>query len=580
MGPETKRGLARGGALICALSVFPALSAGCYSGLQLSADEAVGDGETDSAGADSARPDSGPGGSGGGDDEPPTLCNGEPGVSARPMLRLSPIEYENTMRDLLGDPGFDAEYDDNELDLAVTERGVRQLRNGAETAIGRRAEWTAPVYACDIETDDDDGCADALIDEFAPRAFRRPLQDGEREWLRSVYDDAHDSESFEDSMEILTETILQAPSFLYVHFEGEPVDGAPEYIRRLTSHEVANRLSYFVWDTMPDEALFAAAEAGELTSKEKLAEQVDRMLQDPRSKAGVARFVWEWVELDGGSTHPSLEEANKLGDLFPEYSPALTEAMRIETEALIADSVDNGSFGDLMTTNRAYVNRSLADLYGVTGGPVDDADWQWVELDPSQRSGLLTRAAFLTVYATPTVQSPIQRGVSVIRDVLCMDLGDPPANVDNTPPTGSDGGTIRDDVLARTSGADCSGCHNFINPLGFAFGNYDAIGRYQENELLSGLEINSEGEITAGDQLGPVANAVDLSEKLALSTMVRGCFADHWFEEAVGGELGELDDCERDRVLAVFEETGDIQEMIKEVVLSDTFRFVNVSEGE
>ena len=466
------------------------------------------------------------------------------------------------------------------VDLAITERGVRQLRNGAETALGRRAEWTASVYACDIETDDDDGCADALIDAFAPRAFRRPLHDGEREWLRSVYEDARDSESFEDSMEILTETILQAPSFMYVHFGGEPVDGAPEYIRRLTSHEVANRLSYFLWDTMPDEALFAAAEAGELTSKEKLGEQVDRMLQDPRSKAAVARFVWEWVELDGGSTHPSLEAADKVGDLFPEYSPALTEAMRIETEALIAEAVDNGSFGELMTTNQAYVNRSLADLYGVAGGPVDDADWQWVELDPSQRSGLLTRAAFLTVHATPTVQSPIQRGVSVIRDVLCIELGDAPADVQNTPPTGSGGGTIRDEVLARTSGSDCSGCHNLINPLGFAFGNYDAIGRYQHNELLSGLEIDSEGQITVGDQMGPVTDAVDLSEKLAMSTTVRGCFADHWFEEAVGGELGELDDCERDRVLAVFEETGDIQEMIKEVVLSDTFRFVNVSEGE
>ena len=121
MGLETKRELARGDALMVALSVLPALSAGCYNGLQLGADDAaVGDGETDAAGADSAGADSGDSGSGGsGDDGPPTSCNGEPGVSTRPMLRLSPIEYENTMRDLLGDPGFEAVYDDGELDLSV-----------------------------------------------------------------------------------------------------------------------------------------------------------------------------------------------------------------------------------------------------------------------------------------------------------------------------------------------------------------------------------------------------------------------------------------------------------------------------
>ena len=312
---STKRARARAGARLCALIVAPWLAAGCYSGLELgpkgaAAGDSAGSGSTgDGDGADS----------GGGDSQPPALCNGAPGVSPRPMMRLSPIEYENTMRDLLGDPDFVAEYD--EFEPVISERAVRQLRNGAETALERSDHWTAPVYPCELGEAEEPGCVDGFLDDFAARAFRRPLTDSERQWLRGVYDEARATEDFAHAMAILTETVLQSPSLMYLHFEGEAVDGAPANIRRLTNHEVASRLSYFLWDTMPDAELLAAAGSGQLTTKEGLASHVDRMLEDPRSEAKVQQLVWDWVELDGGETHFALEDANKNPRAFSRVHP-------------------------------------------------------------------------------------------------------------------------------------------------------------------------------------------------------------------------------------------------------------------
>jgi hypothetical protein len=563
-------------------SLLPALAvSGCYSGLQMDEGAAAGDSASDTAADTAGGPDgSGPGG---GDAEPPALCNGEPGVAPRPMLRLTPTEYENTMRDLLGDPQFVTDYD--ALEPVVTERAVRQLRNGAEAALERRDAWTAPVFPCDLGGSADDACVESFLDDFAPRAFRRPLKSGERQWLRSVYDEASSTMDFAGAMEVLAQTVLQSPGFVYLDFEGIPVEGAPDEIRLLSDYEVANRLSYFLWDTMPDDALFDAAAEGKLVTKAGLAEQVDRMLDDPRSQAKVQDLVWQWVELDGGTLHFSLEESAKNPELFPEYDPGLQAAMRTEFEALVSDtfSEQGGSFDTLLTSRRAFVNRSLADLYGVQGGPVDDDDWQWVELDPTQRSGLLTRAAFLAVYAGPNVHSPIRRGVSVIKDVLCTSLADPPPDANDVPPEGGDDDeimTVREQVDARTMVDGCAACHQLINPVGFSFENYDAIGRWQDNEVVSGLPVDSSGAIHTSDVDGPVDDAIALSERLITSAQVKECFADSWFQQAIGGELGELDDCERERILQEFSASGDMRALVKEVVLSDTFRFINTSAQE
>ena len=505
-------------------------------------------------------------------------------MAARDMRRLTPAQYQNTMRDLLGDPEFVAEYDD--VELVPTERGVRQLRGGAESAIARVDQWSAYLVPCDIGGAEDAACPGAVIDALVPKAFRRPITDEERDWLLAVYEETLEEHDFKSGMEALLGTILQAPAFVYIGEVGTPVDGAPDEIRALDDYEMASRLSYFLWDSMPDDPLFEAAEAGELTTQDGLRAQVERMAVDPRAEAKMQAFVYHWLELDGGPSHFALGEQTKDLDLFPEYTPAFVDDMKTELDAFVHRVLfeSDGSFDDLLVSREAYVNGSLSELYGVDGGPMADETWEWVQLDPTRYSGILTRAAFLSTYASPEVQSPIRRGVWVYEHLMCGTLGEPPPNASDVPVDGGnvDGEvlSVRDDVELRTQGPDCSGCHDIINNIGFAFENYDAIGRWRSVELTSSQFIDPTGNVMGTDIDGEVANGIALSDKLVDSKMVKRCFATRWFEQAVGGPPNIEDVCSVEQIEDHFAETGNVRELMVAIATSDAFRFINTAGGE
>jgi hypothetical protein len=555
-----------------------AMMVGCYSGW---------DGAKQSGSAsDSASGSAEEGGSGGdtGDAPPLDACGGGiPEVAPHAMHRLTPLQYTNTIRDLFGDPEFAASYAD--LDPIPSMLGVRQLRTDAELVLARRDNWANDVFGCDTSGAADDACAESFIDGFGAKAFRRPLTDEERQSFRALYDSAASEFTFADAMDVVLASMLQSPQFLYLAEVGDPIEGAPDTIRRLRSYEIASRLSYLFWDTMPDDTLLAAAEANDLMDREGLRAQAERMLADPRAEGMVQDFMWTWLQLDGGQLHHALEQTDKDTTLFPEYGPALQEAMRTEIEALVHDvyfGESDPTFDTLLRSNRAYVNASLAALYGVPG-PADDATWAWVELDPTQRAGLLTRAGFLTVFATSTVQAPIRRGVLVIEEVLCNELGQPPPDVDNSPIEGGEdpeGGTltVREAVAERTKTQQCQSCHSVVNPAGFAFEHYDAIGRWQDEEVISGLPVDSRGELISSDVDGPVADALEMSQKLAGSEKVRECFASRWLFRGTGTSGDDASDCDREATLTAFAESGDVRELLVNVVLSDAFRFINTGD--
>jgi len=558
---------------------------GCYSGLD-GGDGAVGEGGADGAegadGADGGADGADDGDGDGGDGGPAASCGEVPTVAGRDMRRLTPVQYQNTMRDLLGDPEFVAEYDD--LELVPTERGVRQLRGGAESAIAGMDQWNQDLVPCDINGPEDAACPGAFIDALASKAFRRPITDAERDWLLAVYEETLEEHDFKSGMEALIGTILQAPAFIYISEVGTPVEGAPDEIRALDDYEMASRLSYFLWDSMPDDALFDAAAAGELTTQEGLQAQVERMVADPRAEAKMQAFVYHWLELDGGPSHFALGEQTKNPDLFPEYNPAFVDAMKTELDAFVHRSLfeADGNFDDLLVSRDAYVNGSLSELYGVQGGPMDDDTWAWVQLDPTRYSGVLTRAAFTSTYASPDVQSPVRRGVWVYSHLMCGVLGDPPPNANDVPVNGGevDGEvlSVREDVELRTSGPDCSGCHDIINNIGFAFENYDAIGRWRSMELTSGRIIDSTGTVMGTDIDGPVANGIDLSDDLVGSGMVKRCFAKRWFEQAVGGPPEIEDVCSMEQIEDEFAKTGSVRDLMVAITASDAFRFVNTTK--
>lgn len=500
------------------------------------------------------------------------------------LRRLDPDQLAATARDLLDLRDEDV----SPLRIPLDEGTVPSLLTvdrldaaaTAVTALGAHHSF-AP---CAITGAGSPECAEAFITAFGGRAFRRPLTAEESAWLRGVYQGARAQFSFAESIDVLARVILASPQFLYVLEEGVEEAGLPSGLLRLTPWELASRLSYFLWDTMPDDALLSAAAGDRLKTSAEVLAQVDRMLADPRARAKFIRFTSKLMELNGTARHVSIEEAVKDPTRFPLDSPALRQAMRQEIESFVGKIWDEGgSLEALFTSRDAYVNGPLAQLYGVSGGPTRADEWAWVSLPASQRAGVATRAAFLFVYATPEIPSPIRLGAAIWRDFLCYTFPPPPPEaMDVRIVPGEQGGrvlSIRQAVEAKTSGGNCVGCHAKMNPAGFTFGHYDALGQWQDEErgvTPTGANytasIDSTGELVGSDVTGVVPDALALSAKLASSRQVKSCFATRTWGAAFGRppQAGEESSVRyvQDKLAA----TGSIKDAIRAVVDSPGFR--------
>jgi hypothetical protein len=476
---------------------------------------------------------------------------------------------------LLGSAALEPLLDADREPIATLD-AVRKWYNAADGAVPLTASWLSAYGHCAPE---EAACAVILYEAFAARAFRRPLLDDERAWLAESWAALPPSASLALRLETIAELILQAPQFLYLYTEGTP-SGA---VNVLNGHERAQRLSYFLWDSLPDAALLAAANSGALGTSAGMRAQAERMLEDERAKPVLRSFLAEWLELDGAAILPSLDETPKNTRLFPDFNDVLRSSLRREVE-MFMDHVmfeEAGSLEALFSSTRAYVNAPLAKLYGVAG-PASADDWAWVDLDPTERAGMLTRAGFLAVHATQNVTSPIRRGVYMLTEVLCVDLPSPPANVDNTPveATEDDAASVREATLKRTSNPSCAGCHIEINELGFAFEHYDAVGSWQDEESATGSVIDATATLSnAGNGVdGPVNGAIELSARLAQSPEVARCVTQKWFEVALRRSPVPLDACSVQKIAAKTAESRSMRELLLAMVESDAF--LNVNHGD
>jgi Protein of unknown function (DUF1592)/Protein of unknown function (DUF1588)/Protein of unknown function (DUF1585) len=520
----------------------------------------------------------GPGGPGG-PGSSPVACEGRQ-VGPERIHRLTPKEYTNTLRALLGDDTLELVLDADREPIATLD-AVRKWYNAADSAVPSTSAWLSAYGSCNADADP--ACAVSLYESFAERAFRRPLKADERTWLADSWAVLPAAAPVSARLETMGELVLQAPQFLYLYTEGT----ATGAVSILDGHERAQRLAYFLWDGPPDEALLAAAAAGGLDTAAGMREQAEHMLADERAKPVLRTFLVDWLELDGATILPSLEQTPKDADRYPGFDDVLRQSMRRELESFM-DYVmfeQDGSLEALFSGTRAYVNAPLAAIYGVSG-PATADDWAWVDLDPTKRAGMLTRAGFLAVHASQSVTSPIRRGVYLLKQVLCVDLPSPPANVDNSPIEVSKddmaGGvtTVRQATLKRTGNPTCAGCHVSINELGFAFEHYDAIGRWQETEVGTGGTIDATATLShAGDGIdGPVDGAIALSNKLAKSPAVAECATRKWFNVALRRSPVALDACSIAKVSAKVAESQSIRELLLAMVETDAFLDVNHGE--
>jgi len=468
--------------------------------------------------------------------DPGTLENGVP-YGTR-LQRLTHAEYERTVTDLLGvgagsssefldDPSFSG-FDNNADGLRVGGRLGRDYRRAAE-AIAREVvgsdELLARVLPCD---DASVACATEFVTSFGLRAFRRPLREAEVGRYVALFAEGpslvQSGSDLSDGVLLVIETMLQSPNFLY-RSELSTEEDADGFIP-LNDYEIASRLSYMLTASMPDAELFRAARAGELTTSEGIRTQAERLADSAAIRPRVLDFHEQWLDLK------AYRELSKDAELFPDFSPELAEDYVGEVHRFVEHvTLDEGrGLPSLLTAPYGFVNQRTAPFYGLDANDFDD-EFSLVEFSGKERAGLLTGLGFLSAHAYTTDTSPIHRGVFVLRRILCEAIPDPPGGIDLTlPETTDEIVTTRDQVEAHTAAPVCSTCHSLINPIGFAFENFDAVGAARESD--NGAPLNTAGSVELSEESLQFSGALDLISQLAESESVRSCYAKQWLRYA------------------------------------------------
>ena len=500
--------------------------------------------------------------------------------------RLTHQQWENSVRDLLRlgyTPGLSAGFepdtrisffDNNSRALRVSGDLWSNYQSAAESlaasVTGDEAALSRLIPS-NLSGDATDQ-ARAVVRELGRRAYRRLLSSDEIAAHLALFGDGAthfpEMDPFDAGVRMLIEALLQSPYFLYRVETGVDRNGSA---MSLDDFEVASRLSYMIWNTMPDDALLDEAERGALSSPDQIAAQAARLLDDPRGQAMVERFhgqLFNWG-LYRGLSKDTAE--------FPLYYDSVGDDMYEEARRFVEHVVlaEDGSLAELFTAPYTFANDRLAAIYGLDGS--FDQSFTKASFDPSadpQRGGLLTQLGFLASHGGLT--GSIHRGVFINHRVLCTDLPAPP---DALPPIPADEGmtmTSRERIELHTGPGTCGAtCHGrYINPVGFAFESFDSLGQYRVEE--NGRPIDASAAFEFADGLMEFDGASEFNETIADRVETHDCYTKHWVEFALGRDTAGSD-------LDLIQSLGDssldgfsIKELIIELVKSDEFRSRNV----
>ncbi len=402
---------------------------------------------------------------------------------------------------------------------------------------------------------------------FATRAFRRPATEGEVERLLKLYDQAEkEGERFEHRVRLALSAVLVSPHFLF-RVERDPPKAKPGTAYPIGEYELASRLSYFLWSTMPDEELFALAAKNEL--RKNLAAQLQRMLKDPKSAAFVRNFAGQWLTLR------KLDTVTPDAKTFPTFDAELRAAMRMETELFFeAILKEDRSILDLLDADFSFVNERLAKHYGIEG--VTGKEFRRVKL-PAHRGGILTQASILTLTSNPTRTSPVKRGKWVLDQIFNTPPPPPPPDVPELKEEKRLTGSLRQVMEMHRANALCASCHQKMDPIGFAFENYDAIGAWRDRDGQAAIDPS--GTLPGGPSFqGPAELKTILKSKKELFAR---CLAEKMLTYALGRGLEYYDRCAVDKILdALGHNDYRSSTILVEVVKSEPFQLRTATGGK
>ncbi len=501
-----------------------------------------------------------------------------------PLRRLTPTEYRNTVRDLFPDQYFSLGNFPFAVDLAVsgfqnnaevqatTAVLVEQQRNAAR--ILAAAISPQMNLGCDgAGYDEELLCVGRWLEETGWKFLRRPWEPDELQAYKDFFAGKLTELTYWPAIELLLQAMFQTPDFLYrLEFGLEEVgtesDEDLEYRRvELDPWEIATRLSYLILGSLPDDALFDAAQSGALSDPAEIEAQARRLLNDDRARAAVSEYHRQWLSLD------KLQSMVKDPNVYGYWNTMMRGSMASEpirfVETVVFDQ--GGTLDALLTTPGTWVDNRLAPLYQVDSPP--DEEWVWVDLDPTQRAGLFTQTGFLSLQAHATYPSPIKRGHFLLDRVLCLRPPPPPDNENFFPPLPADdpNATNRERYEARTAAPACQQCHGAMDPLGYPFESLDGIGQFRTTD--SGQPVNTVSELVGTDVDGEVQDVVDLMDALAESVHVEQCYALHWFRYGMGRTERAVDQDAIQQIADQFvAEGGDIKELLVAVAGTERFR--------
>ena len=511
-------------------------------------------------------------------------CSSEQHPGRVTIQRLNRAEYNNTIRDLTGldlrladefpsddvGEGFDNIGEVLSLPPILLEKYFTAAFTIAEQVMQEEASRRRVL----THEPKSEGVADLVeaarrnVETFASKAFRRPVTVAEQERLFAIMRFAWERDSSpEEIYKTVIAAILSNPNFLF-RVERDPDTTSGESVRELDGFELASRLSYFLWSSMPDQKLFDLAASGKLQDRTVLAEQAKRMLADPKSRALVENFAGQWLQLR------DVSRLTPDPDLFPDFDDELRDAMRRETELFFETMIrEDRSVLDFLTADFTHVNQRLAKHYGIPD--VTGAEFQRVPLAEGRR-GVLTHASILMLTSNPTRTSPVKRGKWILQNILAESPPPPPADVPELEENAETLGSLREQMEQHRNNEACAVCHRTMDALGFGLENFDAVGAWRQRD--GQFEIDASGELPGSVRFD---GAVDLMEILSeqKADQFFQCLTQKLLTYGLGRGLSSYDRCVvKDSVAALKNNDYRFSSLVTSIVTSDAFTMREWSE--
>ncbi|MDX2019792.1 MAG: DUF1588 domain-containing protein [Deltaproteobacteria bacterium] len=518
----------------------------------------------------------GTGGSGSVGDVPAGACS----LPSGSIRQLTPSQIEASLTKLV--PNISAA----ELDLPRYGRGGNGFTNDSErkllslddvqrlyTSLSKVADKAAqsPAALAGCLTTADETCVRGFVTTFATRAFRRPVTNEERDELVAFWKSSKAADPA-TALALLLRRVFMAPQFL---FRTELGKASSAGVAELTPHEKASALAFTISNAPPDDELIADANSGALSDPSRLASHAERLLSKPETATGLLNMFEELFRVDG------VVNVSK-DDIFKGWSPAIAADMASEARAFLKELLwqDNGTIEGLLTAPYTVVNGRLASFYGLTGKTESDTKFTRVSVGDQPRAGILGQGALLSLLSHANQNDIVKRGRFVRELLLCEALPDPPASVKAIPPPPQGDLTLRQRIEQHSKDPSCLGCHRLMDPIGAAFEQFDAVGRFRDKD--EGKPIDARGEIVdskASD--GSFTGLKGLGQHLAKSAQVRACLARATFRYTLGRADVTEDACQLSELDASVERSGgNLKKLFVQMIANPSFSKRVASKGE